>query len=162
MLIFHIDVISCLSISMKIMEASDNHFLEGKWTLESRDNLDAFLAARGVGWLLRKFILGLTADLEYLVDKENRQLVKRTHSSYMGTREETLPFPGSYEPAKTLSGKPEVGCVSFEEDCVVQEMSCKETGGVLARIERRVLDGKLVVTLISGDVTASEVYVKAA
>ena len=89
------------------------------------------------------------------------ELVKRTYSS-LGTREEVLPCPGTYEPAKTLSGKPEIGVISFEGDCIVQEMKCKESGRVFARIERRVVEGKLIVTLISGDVEAREVYVKSA
>jgi len=121
--------------------------------------VDEFLTARGVGWFIRKIALGLQADLEYSCGEDSSQLVKRTYS-YLGTREEVLPFPGTYEPAKTLSGKPELGVISFEGDCVVQEMKCKETEQVLARIERRVVDGKLDVTLISGDVVGREVYVK--
>ena len=47
------------------MEVSAPHFLNGKWTLESRENVDAFLAERGASWLVRKIALGLQADLEY-------------------------------------------------------------------------------------------------
>ena len=142
------------------MEVPAPHFLIGRWTLESRDNVDAFLYARGLSWIIRKFALSFQADLEYAESEQPGHVIKKTHS-YMGVREETLPFPGSYEPARTLSGKPEVGVVYFEgSDCVVQEMKCKETGDVLARIERRVIEGKLYVTLTCGDVIAHEVYSK--
>ena len=39
--------------------------IHGKWTLESRDNVDAFLACRGVSWFVRTMILSLKADIEY-------------------------------------------------------------------------------------------------
>ena len=79
----------------------------------------------------------------------------------MGTREETLPFPGHYEPSKTLSGKAEVGDVFFEADeTVVQEMRLKDSGELMARIERKVVDDKLNVTFKCQDVVASEVYAR--
>jgi len=143
------------------MESSAGSFLLGKWTLESRENVDAFMTARGLGWIIRTLALSLRADIEYtLLPDEPSKMIKRTHS-FMGVREETLPFPGSYEPATTLSGMPEMGEVYFEEnDCVIQEMKCKETGRVLARVERKLVDGKLHVTLTCGDVVAHEIYTR--
>lgn len=85
------------------------------------------------------------------------QLVKRMHSS-LGIREEILPCPGKYDPTKTLSGKPEVGEISLGNDCLLQEMKCKQTENVFARIERRVVNEKLMVNLTSGDIVATEVY----
>ena len=126
--------------------------------MESRDNVDAFLGCRGVSWILRTMILGLKADIEYNDASEPNQIVKRTLSR-MGTREETLPYPGHYEPAKTLSGKPEVGDVFFEKDeTVVQEMKWKDSGEVVARIERKVVGDKLNVTFKCEDIVATEVY----
>ena len=77
----------------------------------------------------------------------------------MGTREESLPYPGHYEPDKTLSGKPEVGEVFFENDAtVVQEMKWKDNGEVVARIERKLVGDKLNVTFKCDDIVATEVY----
>lgn len=140
------------------MESVSSPSIHGKWTLESRDNVDAFLGCRGVSWILRTMILGLKADIEYNDASEPNQIVKRTLSR-MGTREETLPYPGHYEPAKTLSGKPEVGDVFFEKDeTVVQEMKWKDSGEVVARIERKVVGDKLNVTFKCEDIVATEVY----
>ena len=51
--------------SSSVMEVSAPHFLDGKWSLESRENVDAFLAARGASWFIRKIALGLQAQLQY-------------------------------------------------------------------------------------------------
>ena len=132
----------------------------GKWTLETRDNVDAFLSCRGVSWFVRTMILGLSADIEFLEGPEANQVSKKTYSR-LGTRVHELPFPGHYEPAKTLSGKPEVGDVFFEKDgAVVQEMKYKDTGNLVARIERRVMGEKLHVTFKCEDIVANEVYRK--
>jgi len=53
------------NLIFRVMEVSAPHFLNGRWTLESRENVDAFLAERGAGWIVRKIALGLQADLEY-------------------------------------------------------------------------------------------------
>ena len=133
--------------------------IKGKWTLEKRDNVDAFLACRGVSWFVRTMILGLKADIEYVDADDAGHIVKKTYSR-MGTRSETLPYPGYYEPSKTLSGKPEVGEVFFEGEAVIQEMKWKESGEVVARIERSVVDEKLLVTFKCDDIVANEVYVR--
>ena len=133
--------------------------IRGKWTLETRENVDAFLACRGVSWFIRTMILGLKADIEYADGKEENQIVKKTYSR-MGTREEALPYPGHYEPAKTLSGRPEVGDVFFENDSVIQEMKWKDSGEVVARIERTIVGEKLHVTFKCDDIVANEVYTK--
>jgi len=145
---------------METALTSSSPSIRGKWTLESRDNVDAFLACRGVSWFVRTMILGLKADIEYLEGSQPNSIVKRTLSR-MGAREETLPYPGHYEPARTLSGKPEVGDVFFETDqTVVQEMKWKDSGEVVARIERKVVGEKLNVTFKCEDIVATEVYAK--
>ena len=131
--------------------------IHGKWRLESRDNVDAFLCCRGVSWFVRTMILGLQADIEYLPGAGSNQILKKTHSR-LGVREETLPFPGYYEPAKSLSGRPEVGDVFFENELMVQEMKWKDGGGLVARIERSIVGEKLHVTLKCEDIVAREVY----
>lgn len=138
----------------------------GKWTLESRDNVDAFLACRGVSWFLRTMILNMRADIEFTSENSN-ELIKKTHSK-MGLRQESLPCPGSYEPAKTLSGIPEIGELRLDGEKLVQEMKMKgdcEAGGstwiggdVVAKIERQVIGEKLHVTMTCKNIVGKEVY----
>lgn len=52
------------------MSSFDPRVLDGKWSLESRENLDAFMAARGASWLFRKMALGLKADFEFKYEEE--------------------------------------------------------------------------------------------
>ena len=140
--------------------------IQGKWALGTRDNLDAFLTCCGVNWFVRTMICNLSGEVEFLPDTANKQVLKKT-TSRLGGREETLPFPGTFEPARTMSGKPEVGEIFFESSggggdvpLMVQEMKWKDTGDLVARIERRVAGDELHVTFKCKDVVAKEVYNK--
>ena len=134
--------------------------IKGRWTLENRDNLDAFLACCGVSWFVRTMIVNLRGDVEFLDADNPGHIVKNTYSR-LGSRTETLPYPGSFEPSRTLSGKPEVSEVFFDDDgAVIQEMKSKDSGELVARIERNVVGDKLHVTFKCGDIVANEIYGK--
>ena len=133
----------------------------GTWKLESRENnFDDFMKCREASWFLRTIIGKFSADVEYSLSEDRSVFTKKTISSYHSN---TYPIPttGEFTPEKTLSGKPEIGCLMETSGRkVIQEMRFKETDEVAALIEHQVIDSKLHVWLKCKDIVCEEVYVK--
>lgn len=55
----------------------------GKWKLESTENFDEYLAAAGVGYVMRKMASTLKPDLVFIADGESYKM--RTESTFKNT-----------------------------------------------------------------------------
>jgi len=133
----------------------------GKWKLEKRDkNFDEFLSCRQVGWFLRKLMTSSVADVEYSLSQDANTFTKVTSSMGRSTTY-NMPTEGEFLPAKTLSGKEEVGRI-FETSGanMVQEMRYNDSGEMAAVIKHKVEDGKLIVDMKCKDINCRSVYVR--
>ena len=134
----------------------------GRWRLERRDNnFDEFLVCREVGWFLRKLMTTTQADIEYKLSPCQGTFTKVTSASLGRTTVYDMPTEGEFCPAKTLSGRPEIGRI-FETSGgnLVQEMTFQETGDTAATIKHKLEDGKLIIDMQCRDITCRSVYTK--
>ena len=134
---------------------------DGRWSLESRDeNFDKFLECRSARWFLRSIMLKISADVEFELSENKKNITKKTFTSI---RNAVYPMPINEEfiPDKTLSGRKEIGRI-FETSGrkVVQEMRYENEDSPIATIERHVVDDKMYVNLKCKDITSQEVYKK--
>ena len=72
-----------------------------------------------------------------------------------------MPTEGEFLPAKTLSGKEEVGRIFETRGAnMVQEMRYNDSGEMAAVIKHKVEDGKLIVDMKCKDINCRSVYVR--
>ena len=134
----------------------------GKWKVESRDsNFEEFLCCRQVGWFLRKLMMTPAPVYhEYKLSPDRSTFTKITSSMGRSTTYD-MPTEGEYCPAKTLSGKPELGRI-FETSGgnMMQEMTYVDSGDQAAVIKHRVEDNKLVMEMQCRDIICRTVYTR--
>ena len=143
------------------MSTSVMEEMVGHWKLESRDpNFGDFLICRQVGWFLRTMMTSSKADVEYQLSPDKSTFTKVT-STYGGTSHYPMPIEKDFFPAKTLSGKDEMGRIfEISGGSMVQEMSFVDTSNIAAVLKHQVVDGKLVIDMQCKDIKCRSIYNK--
>lgn len=126
----------------------------GTWDFVSSDNMDKYLSAMGVGFMLRKVAGQVKPRVVFERDGKNWTISMTSTFKNQTTKfTEEVPFE-----EVTLDGRNSTNVVRVESDTkMVQEQT---VGDMKNTIVREIVNGQFVQTLNGGGVTASRTFNK--
>jgi hypothetical protein len=129
----------------------------GKWNLIESENFDAYMKEVGVGLMTRKIASTLKPVLDIEVSGNHW---KMTSTSTFKTVVTEFDLNQEFEET-TADGRKLKSKFTLENDKLIQTQTKIDPKDKDSRFERYIDNGKLVITMESGDVTAKRVYERA-